>query len=138
MYFGAQEKNAVTLPHSAQRKRVFLGEIKEMSKTKKLSARKKVALELLYTRSSLARDTDNVWEDIELRIYPDPFCTSCQISSMNKKARSKNPLNPKAPFMWVFMEIIISTAPKRFTSDTKFSNYTLIVDAYSKFPKFMV
>ena len=69
-----------------------------MSKTKKLPDRKKIALELLHqrlghrsTRSLLAGDTDNVWEGIELRIDPDPFCTSCQISSMNKKDRSKIP-----------------------------------------------
>ena len=37
----------------------------------------------------MAGDTYNVWKDIELRIDPDPFFTSCQISSMNKKARSK-------------------------------------------------
>ena len=71
-------------------------------------ARKKIAFEFLHqrlghrsTRSFLAGDTDNFWEDEELRIYPDPFCTSCQIYSMNKKARSKIPLNPKAPFKWV-------------------------------------
>ena len=44
VYFGEKEKNAVTLPHSAQRKHAFLGEIKEISKTKKLPARKKIAL----------------------------------------------------------------------------------------------
>ena len=54
---------------------------------------------------------------------------------MNKKARSKIPLKPKAPFKWVFMGIIPSTAPKSLTSDTTFSNYLLIVDAYSKIPK---
>ena len=54
---------------------------------------------------------------------------------MNKKARSKNPMNPKAPFKWVFMYIIPSTAPKSSTSDTTFSNYLLIVDSYSKIPK---
>ena len=48
VYFGEKEKNAVTLPHSAQRKHAFLGEINEMSKTKKLTARKKIALELLH------------------------------------------------------------------------------------------
>ena len=58
-----------------------------------------------------------------------------QISSMNKKARSNIPLKPKAPFKWVFMDIIPSTAPKILTSDTTFSNYLLIVDAYSKIPK---
>ena len=113
-----------------------------MSKKNKFSARKKIALELLHqrlghisTRSLLAGDTDNVWEDVELRIYPVPFCTSCQISSMNKKARSNISLKPKAPFKWVFMDIIPSTAPKSLTSDTTFSNYLLIVDAYSKIPK---
>ena len=54
---------------------------------------------------------------------------------MNKKARSKIPLKPKAPFKWVFMDIIISTVPKSLTSDTTFSNYLLIFDAYSKIPK---
>ena len=52
-----------------------------------------------------------------------------------KKARSKNPLNPKAPFKWVFMIIIPSAAPKSLTSDTTISNYPLIVDAYSKITK---
>ena len=99
----------------------------EKSKKNKLPARKKIALELLHQilghRSAkllLAGDNANVWEDVELRIDPDPFYTSCQISSMNKKARSKIPLKPKAPFKWVFMDIIPSTAPKSFTSDTTF------------------
>ena len=85
----------------------FGWKIKEVSKTKKLPCGNKIAPELLHqilghrsTRSLLAGDIDNVWEDIELRIYPDPFCTSCQTSSMNKKARSKIPLNPKSPFKW--------------------------------------
>ena len=87
------------------------------------------------TRSLLAREADNVREDIDIKIYRDPFCTSCQISSMNKKARSKIPLNPKAPFRWVFMDTVTSTATKILTSDTNFSNYILIVDAYSKISK---
>ena len=33
------------------------------------------------------------------------------------------------------MDIIPSTAPKSLTSDTTFSNYLLIVDAYYKTPK---
>ena len=79
-----------------------------MSKTKKLISRMKIDLELLhqilghkYTRSLLASDNDNFWEDIELRIYPDPFCTSSQSYSMNKKARSKIPMKPKSSFKWV-------------------------------------
>ena len=76
-----------------------------MSKARKLPARKKIALELLHQRlghrstiSLLVGDTANVWEDIELIIHPEPFCTSCKIYSMNKKARSKIPLKLKAPF----------------------------------------
>ena len=116
VYFGSKEKNAVTLLHSAHRKHEFLGEIKEISKTKKLPARKKFSLEFLYqrfghrsTRSFLVGDTDNFWEDIELRIDPDPFYTSCQISSMNKKARSKIPLKPKSPSKWFFMDRLQKT-----------------------------
>ena len=44
VYFGAKKKNTVTLPHSAQRKHEFLGEIKETSKSNKLRSRKKIAL----------------------------------------------------------------------------------------------
>ena len=123
VYFEAREKNAVTLPHIAQRKNSFLGKIMDMSKKNKLPARKKTALELLHqrlvqisTRSLLAGDTANAREDVELIIYPDPFCTSCQISSMKKKAGSKIPLKPKAPFKWVFMDIVPSTSPKSLTT----------------------
>ena len=86
------------------------------------------------TRSLMDGDTANVWEDAELKIDADHFCTSCKISSMNKKARSKVPLNPKSPFKWVFMDFIPSTSPKSLTNDTNFKNYLLIVDAYSKIP----
>ena len=90
-----------------------------MESSKKNPKRKKIALELMhkrlghrYTRSLIAGDTDNVWEDAELEIYADPFCTSCKISSMNKEASSELPLKPKAPFKWVFMDVIPSTEPK--------------------------
>ena len=39
VYFGAEKQNAVTLPHSAQRKHVFLGKIMEKSK-KKITSKK--------------------------------------------------------------------------------------------------
>ena len=118
VYFEADKKNAVKLPHIAQGKHASAGKIKNMSKKNKFPARNKIALELPHqrlghrsTRSLLAEDTENVWEDVELRIDPDPFGTSCQISSMNKKARSNITLKPKAPFKLVFMDIISSTAP---------------------------
>ena len=72
------------------------------------------------TRSLMAGDTANVWEDVELRIDPDPFYTSCNSSSMNKKARSKIPLKPRANFKWILMDIIPSSAPKSLTNDTTF------------------
>ena len=128
VWFLAKENNAVTLPHSAQRKHAFIGKTKEISKKKKSLAIEKIALELLHqrlghrsTRSLLAGDTANVWEDVELRIDLYLICTSCQISSLNKKARSKIPLKPKAPFKWVFMDIVPSTAPKSLTSGKTFS-----------------
>ena len=67
VYFGADKRNAVTLPHIAQRKHAFTGKIKNMSKKNKFPARNKIALELLHqrlghrsTRSLLAGDTANV------------------------------------------------------------------------------
>ena len=119
VYFGADKINAITLPHSAQRKHAFIGKIKNMSKKNKFPAGKKIGLELLhqrlghrYTRSLLAGDNANVWEDAELRIHPDPFCKTCQISLMNKKARSKIPLKPKAPFKWVLIDMSINSTQK--------------------------
>ena len=93
-------------PHGAHRKHAFLGFLN--TKTNKLLPRKKVALGLLHnrlghisTRSLKNGYTANVCQDIELRIDPDPFCTSYQIYLMNKKARSTNLLKLKAPFKWV-------------------------------------
>ena len=90
MYFGPKEDNTVTLPHSALRKHAFSGKI--MEKSKKNSARKKIGLEFLHQRLGhrftiplIAGDTTNVWKYVELRIYPDPFYTSCKMSSMNKR-----------------------------------------------------
>ena len=86
----AKEDNAATSMQSAVRKHAFSGKI--MEKSKKNPARKKIALELLHqrlghrsTRSLIAGDTNNFWENVEIIIDPDPFCTSCKISSMNKK-----------------------------------------------------
>ena len=99
VYFGDNKENIITLPHSEQRKHEFLIKTWKNYNSKKISPRKKVALELLHhrlvkisTRSLMSGDTENIWQDIELRINPYPFWTSCQIYLMNKKARSKNPL----------------------------------------------
>ena len=77
VYFGKNKKNAVNLPHSAQRKHAFLVKKKEKAKSKKLATRKKVDLELLHqilghtsTISLMDEDTGDIWQDIGLRIYP--------------------------------------------------------------------
>ena len=113
--FSDNEQNAVTLAHSAQRKHAFLVETKQKSKSQKQIPKKKVSLELLHqrlgyisTRSLISVVTENDCQDIEIRIYPDPFCKSCQISTINKNSISKLPLNPKTPFKWLFVDIIPS------------------------------
>ena len=82
VHFGAKEDNAVTLPHSAVRKNAFMVKSMESSKKnpKRNQKRKKIALELIHqglghrsTRSLMAGDTANVWEDAELKIDADPF-----------------------------------------------------------------
>ena len=105
---------------------------KEKSKSQEQITKKKVSLGLLhqrlghrYTRSLMDGDTANFWIDIEIRVDPDPFCTSCQVSTMNKKAISKTPLKAKTLFKWVFMDIIPSTSSKSLTKDTTFDNYLL-------------
>ena len=50
-------------------------------------------------------DIENVWQDIELRIYPEPFCTSGSIYSMNKKASPKTPFKAKKPLKWVLCKL---------------------------------
>ena len=67
MYFGAKEKNAVTLPHSAQMKHVFWGGNEANVKTKENSTLKESCFGILHhrlrhisTRSLMAGDTANV------------------------------------------------------------------------------
>ena len=89
----------MTFPHSAQRKHDFLVKIEEKSKSNIIKTN---SLELLhhilvhtYTSLILAGDTDNDWQDIYPRVDTDHFCTSCQISTINKNPISKTPLNPR-------------------------------------------
>ena len=67
VYSRSKDNNAVTFPHSAQRKHAFIGKTKGMSKKKKIRAKKRIALELLNqrlghksTRSLLDGDNANV------------------------------------------------------------------------------
>ena len=77
----------------------------------------------------------NVWEDIELRIDLDPFCTLYLISSMNEKARSENQLKPKLPFKFFLPDIFPSIAPNVLASETTFSNDLLIFGVHFKITK---
>ena len=83
----------------------------------------------------MAGYTDFFWQDIEIRVDPDPFFPSSQISAINKNPRSNTPLNTKKPFKWVFVDIIPAISSKILTKYTNFSNYLLIMDDYSKIPK---
>ena len=87
------------------------------------------------TSSILDVDTVNVCQDIELMVDLDHFCTSCQISTINKNLGSKTPLNPKTPFKWVSMYIITYLFSDSLIKYTAFYNYLLVVDAYSKLPR---
>ena len=80
-------------------------------------------------------DTTNIWQDIDLRVDPEPLCTSCHIYIIIERSRSKTPLNTNTPFKWVLMDLIQAISSKQITKDTNFANYLLIVYAYSKIPK---
>ena len=93
--FGNKEKMRLLLHIVHSGNMIFWGKQK-LSKTNKLAPRKKIDLELLHQRLGhrsirplMSGDAANVSKDIEPRIYPYHFCTSCQISSINKKARYK-------------------------------------------------
>ena len=99
--FNGDKYNAVTSPHSIQTKHSCLVKTKVNSKSQKQIPKKKVYLELLHqilwhgsTRSLLAGDTENVWQDIDLRVDTDPFCKSFQISTINQILNQIHILNP--------------------------------------------
>ena len=83
----------------------------------------------------MSGDTEKFWQDIGIRIYPDPFFASCKISTINKNSGSNSYVNPNTSFKWVSIEIIAATPFKSPTKYTTFSNYLLIVDDYSNIPK---
>ena len=112
-----------------QIKYAFLVKTKEKLKPQKQFPQKKIYLEFLYqrlghrsTRSLLDGDTADFWKDIELTVDPDYFCTSCQISTINKNPRYETSLKPKTPLKCVFMYIIPAISPKILTKDTTFDN----------------
>ena len=142
VFFSDNKHTTMTLPHSAQRKHALLVKTKEKSKSQKKINKKRASLGLLYQRlghiskrSLLDGGNANIWQDIDLRVYPYPFCTSCQISTINKKVISKKPLRSKITFKSLFMNITPDKSPKILTKDSTFSNYLLIVDNYHNIKK---
>ena len=120
LYFDNREKMRLLYHIVHMRNMHFWGKIKQMYRSKKIGRRKKFALELLNnrlgnrsTRSLMEGDNVIFCQDIEPRIDQDPFCTSCETSSTNRKARSKNPLKPKAHFKW-FLWIFFSNNTIKF------------------------
>ena len=135
----------MTLPHSVQRKHTLLVKTKKNSKSQNQIYKRKVPLELLYhilghrsTRLILARDNANFWQEIDLRVDPDPLFPSSQISTINKNARSKTPLKANTPFKRLLVDIISATSSKTLTKYTTFYNNLLIVDAYSNITKLYI
>ena len=127
---------------TAHKKHTFLVKTKEKSKSQKQIPKKKVSLEILhqilghrFTRTLWTGGNANVWQDIELRVYPEPLCTSCQISTTTKGSWSKIPLKPNTHFKWVCMNIIPATSCKSVTKYTNYVHDLLFEDSYSKIEK---
>ena len=93
--FSDNEQNTVTLPNSTHtQKHSFLVKTKKKSKSQKQIPKNKVSLELFYhmllhrsSRSLLSVNNKNVWKDTEIRVYFNPFPTSCQIYKIDKNPR---------------------------------------------------
>ena len=139
LYFGDENTNTIMLAHRTERDRALPMRIRER---KRKQTRSQVSLEHLHqclghraTRSLLAADAAGLWEDVEIRMDPDPFCTSCKVATITKKSRSKQPLDPVGPLKWVFMDIIPSPHSKSIDKEACFANYLLVVDAYSRVPR---
>ena len=116
--------------------------MKEKSISQKQISKKKASLESWNhglwhrpTRPILSGYNANIWQDVEIKVDPDPFYTSYQISMINKKARSKIPSKSKKPSKWLFMDITPGTTSKTLTKDTTYSNYIFIVNAYFRILK---
>ena len=109
---------------------------------KRTTPRTQVSLDLLHTRlghrskrSLLAADTADMWKNVEVKLSPDLFCTSCKIATITKRNQSKVPIGVEKPLATVFMDIIPAPHKSSFDPDCDFSHYLLIVDTYSRIPR---
>ena len=86
-------------------------------------------LELLHqilghrsTRSLLDLILQFFGKDIYIRVDPDPFFTSCQISTIHKRDISETLLKLKTPLKRLFVDTIPDISPKSLTKYTSFTN----------------
>ena len=125
----------VTLPHRPQRKHAFLVKKKEKSNSQKQIPEEKISLGILHqtlghrsTRPLLDGYNANVWKYIEIRVDPDPCCTSCQIYTIEKRLYQRHILKT------IYLSNGRSWTPyhphlQKVTKETNFASYLLIVDA---------
>ena len=109
---------------------------------RRATPRTQVSLDLLHsrlghrsTRALLAADAAEMWKDVEVKLSPDPFCTSCKIATITKRNRSKVPMKADRPLARVVMDIIPAPHKSSFDPNCDFSHYLLIVDTYSRIPR---
>ena len=72
-----------------------------------------------------------------VKVDSNYFCSSYQISLINKNYLSNKPLKPKTYFKCVVIDIVPAISSKSLTQDTNFDHYLLNVDAYSKMKNIM-
>ena len=107
---------------------------------RRTTPRTQVSLDLLHarlghrsTRALLAAFAADMWRDVEVKLSPDPFCTSYnKIAIITKRNRSKVPMGAENPLVRVFMDIIPAPHKSSFDPDCDLSNYLLIDNTYSR------
>jgi hypothetical protein len=74
-------------------------------------------------------------EDGIIRTDTNPFCYRCKLGGIKKSARTDNPVDEEStrPGQVLFLDIIPNTHKRSLTPKTHFSNYLIIVCAYSRY-----
>lgn len=73
--------------------------------------------------------------DIDLRINPHPFCTSCILASIITKAHLKELMIKERALKSIYMDVISSRYRQGLTSKTNIKSYLLMVNTHIRFPK---
>ena len=100
--FSDKKQNVVTLRHSIQRKIYIFGTNEGKFIITKANSLKESFLGVIpseikhrSTRLLLVGYASNVCQEIELRLDPDPYCSSCQTSTINKMLYQRHLWNPR-------------------------------------------